>query len=69
MKTLVANGYEIALSARTTGGTEFHFVDAMTTHGHMLELYARSLRLREFYELVGSAARDWGGDDPVRLLE
>jgi hypothetical protein len=69
VKTLVAAGHEIAMSARTTGGTEFHFVDTTATHGHMLELYQRSLRLRDFYEMIASAARDWNGDDPVRPLK
>jgi hypothetical protein len=68
IKTLVASGHEIAMSARTTGGTEFHFVDTMATHGHMLELYERSKRLRDFYAMIASAARDWNGADPVRLL-
>jgi hypothetical protein len=56
------------MSARTRGGTEFHFVDATATHGHMLELYERSPRWREFYEMIASAARNWTGDEPVRLL-
>ena len=68
LKALVAGSYEIAMSARTTGGTEFHFVDATATHGHMLELYERSDRLRGFYAMVASAARDWDGHDPVRML-
>ena len=68
LKTLVAAGYEIAMSARTAGATEFHFVDATATHGHMLELYQRSDRLRDFYAMIASAARDWDGHDPVRTL-
>ena len=68
LKVLVAAGYEIAMSARTTGGTEFHFVDATATHGHMLELYEQSARLRSFYAMVASAARGWSGDEAVRML-
>jgi hypothetical protein len=68
VKALVAGHYEIAMSARTTGGTEFHFVDTTVTHGHMLELYEESDRLRDFYRMVAAAARNWNGDDPVRLL-
>ena len=68
LKALVAAGYEIAMSARTVGGTEFHFVDATATHGHMLELYSRSDRLRDFYAMVASAAQGWNGRDPVRML-
>jgi catechol 2,3-dioxygenase-like lactoylglutathione lyase family enzyme len=68
VKTLVADGYEIAMSARTSNGTEFHFVDTRATHGHMLELYERSARLRDFYAFVARAAAGWTGDDPVRML-
>lgn len=68
MKALVASGYEIAMSARTSNGTEFHFVDARATCGHMLELYERSDRLRDFYAFVADAATRWAGDEPVRML-
>lgn len=53
---LVAEGYEIAMSARTTGGVEFHFVDALATHGHFLELYEGTDRLRSFYADVAARA-------------
>ena len=66
VKVLVAAGYEIAMSARTTNGTEFHFVDTRPTHGHMVELYQRSDRLCDFYAMVAGAAHGWAGDDPVR---
>jgi len=65
-KGLVAGGYEVAMSARTSGGTEFLFIDTVATHGHMLELYERSDRLRDFYENIASAAFGWNGGDPVR---
>ncbi len=68
VKVLVAAGYEIAMSARTTNGTEFHFVDTRPTHGHMVELYQRSDRLCDFYAMVAGAAHGWAGDDPVRTL-
>jgi catechol 2,3-dioxygenase-like lactoylglutathione lyase family enzyme len=68
LKALVAAGYEIAMSARTTNGTEFHFVDTRPTHGHMVELYEHSDRLHAFYAMVAEAATDWTGDQPVRLL-
>ena len=69
VKALVASGYEIAMSARTTQGTEFHFVDTRPTHGHMIELYERSDRLIDFYAMVADAATGWAGDQPVRMLE
>ena len=56
------------MSARTAGGTEFHFLDARGTHGHMLELYAESARLRSFYRMVADGARDWDGSDPLRFI-
>jgi hypothetical protein len=67
LKALVAAGYSIALSARTTGGVAFHFVDAVATHGHMLELYERSPRVLAFYEEIAAPSRGWDGRDPVRF--
>ena len=68
VKALVTAGYEIAMSARTTNGTEFHFVDTRPTHGHMVELYERSDRLRAFYTMVADSAMGWTGDQPLRML-
>jgi hypothetical protein len=68
LKWLLASGLELAMSARTAAGTEFHFVDARATHGHMLELYAPSERVRAFYAKVADAAYGWDGCDPVRTL-
>ena len=68
IRTLVDRGHELAMSARTGNGTEFHFVDALTTHGHFLEIYPSSKRLLDFYALVARAAVDWDGADPVRML-
>ena len=38
------------------------------TYGHMVELYERSDRLRDFYGMVARAAEGWTGDEPVRML-
>ena len=59
-------GHDVAMSARTPGGVEFCFVDAVDTHGHMFELYQPTERLRAFYEMVAAAAHGWDGDDAVR---
>jgi predicted enzyme related to lactoylglutathione lyase len=59
-------GLETAMSATTSGGVEFHFVDARASHGHMLELYERSDRLAGFYAAVARAADGWDGTDPIR---
>ena len=68
VKALVRAGHEIAMSARTTNGTEFHFVDTWAAYGHMIELYERSDRLLDFYRMVARAAVAWNGDEPVRML-
>lgn len=65
---LVSGGDSLAMSARTDGGVDFHFVDARHRLGHMLELYRPTDRLRGFYEMVAAAARDWDGTDPVRIV-
>jgi hypothetical protein len=68
VRQLVGRGLQIAMSARTVGGSAFHFVDAVETHGHMLELYEEGARVRRFYERVASLARGWDGSDPVRSI-
>ena len=65
---LVDAGLSVAMSARTAGGVEFCFVDAVATHGHMLELYCADDRLRAFYSRVADAANGWDGLDPVRVI-
>jgi hypothetical protein len=64
---LAARGYETAMSARTPGGVEFHFVDARATHGHHLELYRPTVHLRRFYERVAALSHGWDGTDPIRF--
>lgn len=61
-------GYPLAMSAIAGSGTRFHFVDARSTHGHMLELYAGTEHLRSFYAMVAAAAVDWTGSNPVRRV-
>jgi len=62
---LVDCGYALAMTARTSN-TRFHFIDAVATLGHMIELYQRSDRLSAFYDRVRSASLGWDGSDPVR---
>ncbi|HEY7627543.1 MAG TPA: VOC family protein [Ilumatobacteraceae bacterium] len=66
VRAMLDKGHELAMSARTPGGVEFHFVDTVATYGHMLELYPPSARLLDFYAMVASAAVDWDGADPIR---
>jgi catechol 2,3-dioxygenase-like lactoylglutathione lyase family enzyme len=62
------NGMPLATRATTTGGTEFAFVDASATLGHMIELYEPTPALNGFYRQVREASIGWNGDDPVRWL-
>lgn len=59
-------GMPLAMSARA-GDTRFHFVDALATMGHFLELYEPSEGLLGFYGYVRKLAKDWDGSDPVRV--
>jgi catechol 2,3-dioxygenase-like lactoylglutathione lyase family enzyme len=64
---LLAGGHTLAMTARTSN-TRFHFIDAVATLGHMIELYEDSDRIRAFYAMVRAAADGWGGSDPIREL-
>ena len=66
VQDLVAQGHELAMSARTASGLVFHFVDTRATLGHMVELYEPTPGLRAFYSMVRAAAEGWDGVDPVR---
>ena len=61
-------GYTLAGRAMTQNGTEFAFIDTVARLGHMLEIYERSDALIGFYEMVRHAARDWNGEEPIRVL-
>ena len=60
VRDLVAAGIPIAMSARTVGGSAFHFVDAVQTHGHMLELYEAGRSCARFYDDGGEGGRRVG---------
>ena len=51
---------------RRAGTLGNHFIDAVDTMGHFLELYEPSPSLVGFYDLVRAAADQWDGQDPVR---
>jgi catechol 2,3-dioxygenase-like lactoylglutathione lyase family enzyme len=63
-----ANGYELALEARTSTGVEFTMVDTRSRFGHMLEIYEPGGGLEKFYEFVRKASVGWDGRDPLRRL-
>ena len=64
---LLAGGHTLAMTARTSN-TRFHFIDAVATLGHMIELYEDSDRIRAFYAMVRAVADGWDGTDPIREL-
>lgn len=59
-----AEGYEIALKAKTATGTEFGFIDATKSLGHMIEVYERSETLTSFYTYIKQAAVNPKPDQP-----
>lgn len=65
---LSAAGFPRRLMATTSGGQAFAFHDALSTMGHLLEIYERTDRLAAFYAMVRDASVNWTGDDPVRIL-
>ena len=62
-------GFETALYAETATGLSFAMIDMVQTYGHMLELYEGTAELRAFYEMVATAAVNFGGIDPIRPLD
>lgn len=61
-----AQGMPLAAIAETLTGTEFAFIDATNTMGHMIEIYVPTPSLLGFYDFVRAAAQNWDGRDPVR---
>jgi hypothetical protein len=62
------HGLPLAARAETLTGTEFAFIDATATLGHMIEIYVPDKGLRGFYDFVRQSAHEWDGADPIRLL-
>ncbi len=61
-------GLEVVTIAHTLTGTEFAFIDATDTLGHMIEVYEGSQGLLDFYAMVRGASEGWNGADPIRVL-
>ena len=59
-------GFATAMTGQA-GTTRFHFIDAVESMGHMIELYEPTDHLRAFYAKVADASRQWDHHDPVRL--
>ena len=64
-----SNGMPMAQLSTTAFGTEFAFVDASQSLGHMIELYEGNESLRGFYAMVRDAAENWDGSDQIRSLQ
>ena len=62
-----ALGYEVAGAANAYGLTRVCYIDTTADRGHLTELYEPSGRLRDFYDMVASAAEGWDGRNPVRM--
>ena len=63
-----AAGMPLAQISTTAFGTDFAFVDARSSLGHMIELYEGTAILRGFYAMVRESAQGWDGSDPIREL-
>ncbi|MEP6263148.1 MAG: VOC family protein [Erythrobacter sp.] len=61
-------GMPLAQLSTTAFGTEFAFVDASSSLGHMIELYEGNESLQGFYAMVRDAAQGWDGSDVIRDL-
>jgi hypothetical protein len=60
-------GFELATRCRTLNGSvEFGFIDAVSTLGHMIEIYEGSPGLLGFYQMVKDASLNWDGRDLLR---
>jgi len=60
-------GWGEALYAEA-GTTAFAMHDACDELGHLIEIYEDSPGLLSFYDMVRTAATDWDGADPIRIL-
>jgi len=61
-----ALGCEVAARAKASMGTEFAFIDTVSTLGHMIEIYRADELLAGFYDSVKIASIEWDGEDLLR---
>ncbi|MEM1433754.1 MAG: VOC family protein [Pseudomonadota bacterium] len=57
-----------AMTAATSTGMRFAFIDSRAGLGHYTELYEENSGLRAFYDQVRQAAASWDGEEPLRSL-
>jgi len=63
-----ADRYATALYAEMNDGFAFAMIDTVAERGHMIELYQPVPQLTGFYDLVAAAAREFDGNEPIRLI-
>jgi len=71
LSRLEAAGHRTAMTASTTSGVAFAFVDGTASSaslGHYIELYEDQPGIRSFYAMVEEAAKEWNGEAPLRSL-
>lgn len=62
-------GDTTAMTASTSTGMRFGFVDSCARLGHYQELYEDNPGLRAFYAQIKDMAANWNGAEPVRRLD
>jgi len=62
-RRMAKEGFPPAQRSVMNDGFVFVFVDTSATYGHMLELYAPTGTLVDFYGAVADAARGWQGGE------
>jgi hypothetical protein len=61
-------GYDIIFQADAIGGVTFVMADAISTYGHLIELYQSGTTVSWFYDLVRKSTGQFEGDDIFRSL-
>lgn len=63
-----AKGHELAFHAGLQAGGSFAYMDTVEALGGFVELIEGGEGLRNMFAMIESAAADWDGTDPVRIL-
>lgn len=62
-------GHETAFSGRVAIGARYAYMDTVANMGGMIELIEATPNVRELFGNLESAALDWDGSDPIRLVK
>lgn len=60
------SGHDIAFHGTLTAGIEVFMVDTLDLYGHMIELYAPSQIVRDFFGMVRDSSAAFDGNDLLR---